>query len=243
MAILLIVILLIIVAACRRQRKKKAARQYEYYEKASKHVGISQAVKRALIFVAIVIVLGMFFSSGKTKDADVPGYSSATSTPRVTSAPKPTATPEPTATPVPDYAGMTAEKAVQTLAEYYSNPTIAFESVMEINGLVNVQAKITNNIWNEKMAVQGICQYVLNIAEHAFDHSAINSLVFYFDAELRDTYGNLNTSRVVNINIGRTTAEKINYEWMLDRVYVSTKEVLTAFDDYNVHASLIDGLN
>ncbi len=236
------VFIVILLIAVKRQRDKKAAAQSAAYAATARNEpGYFKRLGRAILGATIAFMFFVLLVGGISEKE--PTDSPTDSTPRVTDTAKGTNTPKPTATSAPDFDAMHAEAAVRALAEYYENPSITFDSVMELDGLVNVQARITNEIWDERMAVQRVCQYVLRIAQHAFENSAVDSLVFYFDSELRDMYGNLDTSRVCNINISRATAEKINYDWMIDRVYISTKEVLAVFDDYTVHPSLSNGLN
>lgn len=186
--------------------------------------------------IVVLVVMGLYRGINSSDERELSAG--------VTARPTATAVSEkPTDTPMPEFAKMPPEDAVSDLARYYSNVSVQFDSVMEYDGLVNVQSTITSNILNERMAVQRMCQYVLHIAEHAFESPDIDSLVFYFDAEVSDKYGNINTRRVADINISRATAQKINYKWMINRTYVSTKDVLAVFDDYSIQPSLSNGLD
>ncbi len=165
-----------------------------------------------------------------------------TATPTPTPTPKPTNTPEPTSTPVPDLSAMSAEEAVQGLAEHAQNVSIKLDYVMEIEGLVNVGAIITEMVWDEEMAVERICEYVLDISKYAFANPDIDSLVFYFDTELSDDDGTSSLARVAQVNISRKTAESLDYKQATLCVYRSTREALNLFDDTYIYPALYSGV-
>lgn len=189
----------------------------------------------ALMSILLFFAAG-FYSGFKNDDSEA--ANTPTAKPRKTAAANPTATP----TAEPDYAAMTAEAAVLAIAQQHESAQIELDYVMELEGLVNLSAVVTDKNWTTKLAMQNLCGFALDVAKDAFVNPGVNSLVFYFDAPLQDEYGNTGLRRVVNITISRETAEKLNYPRLSNRLVLSTLDFLNLTDSYTVHQAFQEGV-
>lgn len=142
--------------------------------------------------------------------------------------------------PIPDITAMDATIAAQALAEYYSE------------GMPVIEAKKTNNYitiimhancyYTRDAFVRSCCRVMLNVSEHLFGKDEFDSLTMKFTVPGRDKYGNESTLTGMTITLYRSTAGKINYEYMRNILGTSTKRFLQITDAYFAHPDMMDSV-
>lgn len=268
--LLIIIILLIYIATTRKKKRVPCDNDSDDSEvENSKKIGCLRMIEKLLYAVLGICVL--FFalvfavasnSSGKDegvrstprvtatskpmrttsgKDEGVSSTPRITATSKPTRTPKPTATPKPTPTPVPDFSSMSPESAASELAKYFAGKALDHKSTDVIEGGVCLEMMMKPFV-TEKYAVVDCCKFALNVSEHLFKNQSVKSLVIYYDSEGRDAYGNETTVREMEILLYASTAKKINYDYMRDSLWTSTKRFLSITDRYYVHHDLSKGV-
>lgn len=211
----------------------------------SRKGGCLQTILKALYVLAGIsaafFLLALAIGSNISKDEGVSATSRITSTAKQTRTPKPTATPKPTPTPVPDFAVMSPEAAASELAKYFAGTALDHKRTDVIEGGVCLEMKMKPFV-TEKYAVVDCCKFALNVSESLFKNPNVKSLVIYYDSDGRDAYGNETTVRAMEILLYAATAKKINYDYMRDSLWTSTKRFLTITDRYYVHPDLSNGV-
>lgn len=194
-------------------------------------------LKPILIFFLILIAISVF-SSNKSNDDPAPR---ATNTVKAVKTAKPTKTPKPTATPEPDFSGMALEKAVAEIANYHCDDDFDCTNTFIIDGGVSIDVKV-DTFLTQKTMVRDCCRLYMEIAKSLFTNKGAISLIINFDTPGRDKYGNEKLVRAMEIFINRETAEKINFDYMIDNLYSSTADFLNITDRYFVHNDLKNGV-
>lgn len=194
-------------------------------------------LKPILIFFLILIAISIF-SPNKSNDDPTPR---ATNTVKAAKTAKPTKTPKPTATPEPAYSGMSLEQAVDAIVKYHCDDDFDCTNTFIIDGGVSIDVKV-DTFLTQKTMVRDCCRLYMKIAKSLFANKDAVSLIINFDTPGRDKYGNETIVRAMEIFVNRETAEKINFDYMIDNLYSSTEAFLRMTDRYYVHNDLKNGI-
>lgn len=180
-------------------------------------------------------------STPRTTQAPTPTNTpKPTKTPKPTRTPRPTKTPEPTPTATPDFASMEPVAAAEQLAVYFCDG-MTVRSVKQTTDYITVDI-FTESYASARSFVRDCCSTTLHVAEHVFASYGFDRLVMKFATNGRDKYGNPAEVTVVTITLYRDTAQKINYSYMLDNLYITTERFLQITDSYFIHPDVTNGV-
>lgn len=153
------------------------------------------------------------------------------------------ATDAPTATPVPtvDPASMPAQNYVA-----YCTSTQLDGLVYELVGVSRedeyyaIDLNVGTDYGSSRSFVSSLCVIALNIGQDVFVREDIDQIRLSCFADLRDQYGNLKNLRVFNIFLKRDTFQKINVDYMRQKVLTDPDALLKIADGHSIYSAFSD---
>lgn len=94
----------------------------------------------------------------------------------------------------------------------------------------------TRYYYDNRVTRTSVASMVLRLSKILFENTDIKEFRAAYNADLRDAdTGSLDSLRVMSIRISRNTFEKLDYEWMIDRVKTYPDDFFEGADFHSLH--------